>query len=635
MRDSVDSVNQGAKTLLESFGLAFSVREISAFVDKMAEAGEQIIRTAAMLGASTTETQQFGYIAKMTGGDTTSMAQAMERFQVSLARAQNPTSQQAAALRAFGLSAKELIGLPLPEQMNRFADAVSKFADGPAKTAAIGALNRGFVQMIPVLDEGREGLERMRAQAEDTGAVLSGETVTALANLDHNLVALKASTTALGATLVGSFAGGLAAAASSITAFIANFTFAIDAGKFWQRELEDIKWAVASLALSIAHTAQIASDFFHLDFSAVAADWERAEAEQADLLRQYYYKLGIIALEGKFALQKQLNAAPDSGKPQVPTIDVNAKSTISAQLEAIQTQIKLYDEAYNQTKGVLENEAKLHQIIYDQETQMLLAALDRRHTEEIDALDAELQIGGLSAAQYQKIVDEKLLKDQEYAAAHEKIIQTAAQKDTQEWENALKPLESAFNSQLRGLLAGTETWGQAMKKIAGDLVIAFIEAMEKIALQWAATQLAMAVGGPATMFASAAKAITTNVGVVYSGEAANLALTLGPAAPGVAAGIASTVQATALGLSALDVGAYDIPSVMPALLHPGEMVLPQTFASGLRGALGGGGDDDGGGGDMHFHFDGPIIGTQAWINSMIPQLTRAMQSYQNLNPSTV
>ncbi len=48
----------------------------------------------------------------------------------------------------------------------------------------------------------------------------------------------------------------------------------------------------------------------------------------------------------------------------------------------------------------------------------------------------------------------------------------------QMWNSALGSIESAFNSQLRGLLAGTTTWSQAFKKILGDLIIKFIEMCE-------------------------------------------------------------------------------------------------------------------------------------------------------------
>ena len=52
-------------------------------------------------------------------------------------------------------------------------------------------------------------------------------------------------------------------------------------------------------------------------------------------------------------------------------------------------------------------------------------------------------------------------------------------------------LQGAFNSQLRGLLAGTTSIKQAMKSMLGDLLIGFIQYVEKQGFQWLAGQLAM------------------------------------------------------------------------------------------------------------------------------------------------
>jgi hypothetical protein len=56
------------------------------------------------------------------------------------------------------------------------------------------------------------------------------------------------------------------------------------------------------------------------------------------------------------------------------------------------------------------------------------------------------------------------------------------------------------------------------------------------------------------------------------------------------------------GAPGLAVGAWNIPSEMLAVLHPGEAVVPADFATGLRqsGRLGGNADAAGGG-DVHFH----------------------------------
>lgn len=58
-------------------------------------------------------------------------------------------------------------------------------------------------------------------------------------------------------------------------------------------------------------------------------------------------------------------------------------------------------------------------------------------------------------------------------------------------------------------------------------------------------------------------------------------------APGVSAGVYADLSSYA-GLAALATGTMDVPQDMVAQIHRGEMVVPQTFASGLRSMLSGG-----------------------------------------------
>jgi hypothetical protein len=167
-------------------------------------------------------------------------------------------------------------------------------------------------------------------------------------------------------------------------------------------------------------------------------------------------------------------------------------------------------------------------------------------------------------------------------------------------------------------------------------LIAFIEWCEKRVVEYAASQLAIATVGATASKASNMPAILGDVGQAFAGFVANLAPALGPAAIPTATGLAVATQAQATALAGLATGAWEIPTTQPYNLHPGEMVMPETFASGLRSALSGGTPGGGtAGGDVHVHMEGStVIGTQAWLNSMIPQLQRALSGYQALNPST-
>ena len=162
------------------------------------------------------------------------------------------------------------------------------------------------------------------------------------------------------------------------------------------------------------------------------------------------------------------------------------------------------------------------------------------------------------------------------------------------WTSALGSIETAFNLQLRGLLAGTTTWSQAFKKILGDLIIQFIEMCETMVVKWTAAQLAQttaattgaavraaaaqgaASAGVLANAANAIKAIMTDAGQAFAGVFAFLAPTMGPAAAGPAAAAQASVSAAAI----FDVGTDCVVRGGLALIHPGETIIPPARGSG-------------------------------------------------------
>jgi hypothetical protein len=74
---------------------------------------------------------------------------------------------------------------------------------------------------------------------------------------------------------------------------------------------------------------------------------------------------------------------------------------------------------------------------------------------------------------------------------------------------------------------------------------------------------------------------------------------IGPALAPEAAGTAFEAVAAMIPGASLDVGAWEIPRDMAARLHAGEMVVPKTYAEGMRGA---GMAPGAPGGDQHIHI---------------------------------
>ena len=299
--------------MAEAFAAVFAVDKIEEFAARYAELGEQIERTSAMLGVSAKSAQELGFVAEITGGDAKGLATAMERLQLNLQHAQNPTSQQAQALKALGLSAKELIGLSLDQQMDKIANAVLRFADGGNKTAIVMALlGRSGAQMIPVLDQGATGLQNLRDKADQVGSVMSEKTVKALNNLERSFVTLHSAISGLAGTLVGEMAPAMAKFDNDLATTIGNINIAIQTHTLWEREMLALATGARELGQAVANLGTIAKDVFTLNWGEIAADRAAGLARVAQIQKEGDDKLNVMVAEA-MTKYKQLMAGGEGG----------------------------------------------------------------------------------------------------------------------------------------------------------------------------------------------------------------------------------------------------------------------------------------------------------------------------------
>jgi hypothetical protein len=177
-KEAADSAKDHFTELAEVIGVAFTADAFKEWIASTPELGEQMERTAAKLGITGEQASELSGMAKLTGTDFDGLSHTMERFELGLSTTDKATSRVGVALHALGLSAREFIGVPMPQQLERLAEAFSHFADGPTKTAAAMALlGRAGAEMLPFLDRGKEGLEELYDILQRTGAVMSNEMV--------------------------------------------------------------------------------------------------------------------------------------------------------------------------------------------------------------------------------------------------------------------------------------------------------------------------------------------------------------------------------------------------------------------------------------------------------------------------
>lgn len=148
-------------------------------------------------GVSVEALTSLGYAAQMNGSDTEALASSFRKLsQNMLAVAQGGTSGAATAFNALGVSVTNADG------QLRSADAVlldvaERFAgmeDGALKTAlAVQLFGKSGAELIPFLNQGREGIGALTAEADRLGITISGTTANAAGNFNDTLDRLNAS----------------------------------------------------------------------------------------------------------------------------------------------------------------------------------------------------------------------------------------------------------------------------------------------------------------------------------------------------------------------------------------------------------------------------------------------------------
>src|SRR5262249_52512180 len=144
----------------------------------------------------------------------------------------------------------------------------------------------------------------------------------------------------------------------------------------------------------------------------------------------------------------------------------------------------------------LNTDLALHRINETQKTAFTIEAIDQRLTAELNAINKAEESDDLSAKQKQNLENEKTRILQQAARDRNKASEQETLADVKAWESMLQPIQGAWNSQLQRLLAGTETFSEAMRNIFSQLAIQIIEKLESIAVQKLALSLATAFGDP-------------------------------------------------------------------------------------------------------------------------------------------
>ena len=236
--------------IAELLAATFAVEKIGEFAESMARLGFETEKTAEILGIAPQKVAAIGVMAQAAGIDQESLGLAFSRLSRNIVD-QSPNAKR--ALDALGLSFKSLSGKDAEAQFAILGEKFSQIADGSTKLA-IGTelFGRSFANLLPLLNEGGEGMEQFREIAARAGTSLSGEMLGAMHQTHMELIEFSEALKGAGVATFGEFRGAIDGAYQIMIDLVESFTSAIKSGGMMKDVVDLIAGALKGIETVIA-----------------------------------------------------------------------------------------------------------------------------------------------------------------------------------------------------------------------------------------------------------------------------------------------------------------------------------------------------------------------------------------------
>lgn len=220
-----------------------------AVIKRAIDAGDEIQKLSIRLGASTEALSELRLVADRSGVAFNTMTMALQRQGRRLGEAAQGFGEARNALKTLNLDAAELIKLPVDEQLEVIADALSNVENEFVRNSlAMKIWDSEGLKMVQMTKDGAEGIRALRKEAQDLGLTLSQDQANAMAQAKDAIANMTAAFGYLGQQLATSFAPII----SKVAQFLAeNVKPAIDIATLALKrfEIAAAKWALFSATM--------------------------------------------------------------------------------------------------------------------------------------------------------------------------------------------------------------------------------------------------------------------------------------------------------------------------------------------------------------------------------------------------
>ena len=151
---------------------------------KFADTADKLVEMSQRTGIGVEALQELGFAAKLSGSS-------LEGLEISVKRMQVAISNSSPAFKDLGISLDALRTLSPDQQLKKVLTAIAAIPD-PTKraAAAIDIFGKSGTDLLPMLEGGAAGLQKMIDRAHELGIVFSPDTVKSAADLKDSFDAL-------------------------------------------------------------------------------------------------------------------------------------------------------------------------------------------------------------------------------------------------------------------------------------------------------------------------------------------------------------------------------------------------------------------------------------------------------------
>ncbi len=170
----------------------FSAATIKGAVDMLDKLDDLSEKT----GISVENLSALRYAGEVTGTSMEAIATSVKKLSVNMAEAASGSKEAVATFKSVGVEVKNADGSLRNQDLvlGDLADRFASYADGAGKSAlAQKIFGKAGADMIPLLNQGSEGIARLRKEAEGLGLVYGGELAKQAAQFNDNLKKLELS----------------------------------------------------------------------------------------------------------------------------------------------------------------------------------------------------------------------------------------------------------------------------------------------------------------------------------------------------------------------------------------------------------------------------------------------------------